>query len=79
MKDVKNTILEILQELHEDIDFENEDKLVDGKILDSFDLISLVSELSDEFDIDITAADFIEENFNSLDRLTAMVNRLSNM
>lgn len=79
MKDVKNTILEILQELHEDIDFENEDKLVDGKILDSFDLISLVSELSDEFDIDITAADFIEENFNSLDRLTAMVNRLTNM
>lgn len=79
MKNVKSTILEILQELHEDIDFEYEDKLVDGKILDSFDLITLVSELSDEFDIDITAADFIEENFNSLDRLTAMVNRLSNM
>ena len=56
--------------------FENEDKLVDGKILDSFDLITLVSELSDEFEIDITAADFIEENFNSLDRLTAMVSRL---
>ncbi|MDY2790676.1 MAG: phosphopantetheine-binding protein [Lachnospiraceae bacterium] len=74
--DTKETILDILQEMHADVDYEKEDKLVTDKILDSFDLVSLVTELSDEFDIQITAKDFIEENFNSLAALVAMVDRL---
>jgi acyl carrier protein len=74
--EVKATILEILQELHEDVDYEKEDKLVDGKILDSFDLVTLVTELGDAFDIDITAKDFVAENFNSLETLTQMAVRL---
>lgn len=74
--EVRDTIHEILQELHEDIDFEDEKMLVTDKILDSFDLITLVTELSDEFDVEITGKDFVEKNFNSLDSLTAMINRL---
>ncbi|MCH5252564.1 MAG: acyl carrier protein [Lachnospiraceae bacterium] len=73
---IKETILSILQELHEDIDFEQEDRLVDDKILDSFDLVTLVAELGEEFDVEITAKDFVEENFNSVDRLTKMILRL---
>lgn len=76
MEEVRNEILDMLQALHEDVDFEKEKKLVDEKVLDSFDLVTLVAELSEEFDIEITARDFIEENFNSLDSLTAMVMRL---
>ena len=72
----REEILEILQELHEDIDFEGEEKLVDDKILDSFDLVTLVSELGDAFDVNITAKDFIAENFNSVERLTKMIVRL---
>ena len=75
-EEIKESILEILQELHEDIDFETEEQLVDDKILDSFDLVTLVAELGEEFDIEITAKDFIEENFNSVARLTNMVIRL---
>ena len=75
-EEIKESILEILQELHEDIDFETEKQLVDDKILDSFDLVSLISELTDAFDIEITAKDFVEENFNSLDTLVTMVKRL---
>ena len=44
-EEVRESILDILQELHEDVDFENEEKLVDDKILDSFDLVTLVAEL----------------------------------
>ena len=69
-------LLDILQEMHEDIDYEKEKALVTDKILDSFDLVSLVSELTDAFDIEITAKDFVEENFNSLDTLVTMVKRL---
>lgn len=69
-------VLEVLQGLHEDIDFEVEEKLVTDKILDSFDLVSLVTELGEEFDVEITARDFVEENFNSAKRLTDMVLRL---
>lgn len=76
MEEIRETILEILQELHEDIDFEKEERLVDDKVLDSFDLITLVAELGEEFDVEITAKDFVEENFNSVERLTKMVARL---
>lgn len=76
MEEIKEVIREMLQELHEDVDFDKEEKLVDGKILDSFDLITLVAELGEEFDIEITAEDFVEKNFNSLDALARMVDRL---
>lgn len=74
--EIRDEILEILQEMHEDVDFEKEKTLVTDKILDSFDLVSLVSELTDAFDIEIKAKDFVEENFNSLDSLIDMVIRL---
>jgi len=69
-------ILEILEELHSDIDFLKEDKLVDNKVLDSFDLVTLVSELCDAFDIEITARDFVPENFNTVKSMHLMVERL---
>ncbi len=75
-EEVRMGILDILRELHEDIDFEAEEKMVDDKILDSFDLVTLVTELGEEFDVDITAKDFVAENFNSVDSLTEMIVRL---
>lgn len=76
MEEIREVIQEMLQELHEEVDFDKETKLVDDKILDSFDLVTLVAELGEEFDVEITAKDFIEENFNSLDALTKMIARL---
>ncbi len=75
-EEIKEGVLAILEELHADIDFEKEIKLVDDKILDSFDLVTLVTELGEEFDVEITARDFVAENFNSADRLTKMIARL---
>jgi acyl carrier protein len=75
-EEMRESILAILEELHADVDFECEEKLVDDKILDSFDLVTLVTELSEEFDVEITARDFVAENFNSVERLTAMIVRL---
>lgn len=73
---IREEVLEVLNDFNPDVDFENETSLVTDKVLDSMDLVYLVSELSDAFDIQITAADFVEENFNSVDALAAMVERL---
>lgn len=70
-------LLEILNELHDDIDYETETRLVDDKLFDSFDLITLVTEIGDTFDIEITAREFIPENFNSAQALWRMIQRLS--
>ena len=73
--ETREEILEILSDMHPDIDFENEDELVTGKILDSFDLVSLVTELDNAFEIEITAADLLPENFDSLSAITELVER----
>lgn len=76
MSETLSTIIEILQDLHEDVDFETEDKLIDKKILDSFDIVTLISELSNEFDITIPADKIIPANFNSAQALAKMVEEL---
>ena len=69
-------ILEILKSVRSDVDFENEKSLIDDGILDSFDVVSVVGELCDEFDITITAEDLEPENFNSVEAIAALVERL---
>lgn len=69
-------ILEILKSIRSDVDFENETLLIDNGILDSFDVVSVVGELCDEFDITITAEDMEPENFNSAAAILALVERL---
>lgn len=76
MNEIRETIIGILQDLHEDVDFENETRLIDGKILDSFDIVTLISELTNEFDVTIPADKIVPENFNSADALANMIAEL---
>lgn len=69
-------LLEILRELHPDVDFESEDALIDDGILDSLDIVSLISEISENFDVTITARDIVPENFNSAEALYDLIRRL---
>ena len=69
-------IIELLQEIKEDIDYENEGSLIDDELLDSFDILQLISALDDEFDISIPAAMIIPENFNNVEALWNMVQEL---
>ena len=69
-------LLTILKEIREDIDFETEEKLIDDSILDSFDIISIVSELNDHYDIEISADDLLPENFNSAKAILSLVEKL---
>ncbi len=69
-------LLEILKELHEDVDYESCDTLIDDGILDSFDIVTLVAEISEEFDISIPAEKLIPENFNSATAIMALIHSL---
>lgn len=70
-------ILEILERECPEIDFLSSDKLVDDGILDSLTLTSIIAALTMEFDIEISYEEIIEDNFNSLDAMAAMVKRLA--
>lgn len=69
-------LLEILQQIRGDIDFEKEKTLVDDGVLDSFDIVSIVSELTMEYDIDISIDDMTAENFNSAEAMHEMILRI---
>ena len=66
-------IIEILESIRADIDFTKEDKLIDDGILDSFDIVSVVGELCDYYDITITVDMMEPENFNSAEAIYALV------
>ena len=69
-------LLEILEDIQPDADYENCVTLIDDGILDSFAILSIVSELEDAFGVSVTPAEIVPENFNSAKALWAMVCRL---
>ena len=69
-------LLEILEDIRPDVDFEECDDLIDGSVLSSFDILSIISEISDVYDITLTPAEIVPENFNSMTALWNMIKRL---
>ena len=69
-------LIEILSDLHPDVDFESEKGLVDDGILDTLDIVTLITEINDAFDISIPAEEIIPENFNSAEALFALICKL---
>ncbi len=70
---MKKQILEILSEIREDVNFETETSLINDGVLTSLDVVAVVSELNDAFDIEISADDLLPENFNSVDAICNLV------
>ena len=69
-------LMRILSELSSDIDFETENALIDGGLLDSFDIVTLVAEIDDAFGIEIPAEALMPENFNSAKAIFALIQQL---
>lgn len=77
MEILLDDVIEMLEDIQEDIDYETCTTLIDDRLLDSFDILAIVSAADEEFDIAIPAKDIIPENFNSASALCALLNRLA--
>ena len=69
-------LLEILKEIRPDVDFENETELIDDGILDSFDVVSIISEIDDAFGVQIRINELDPENFNSAEAIWSLIEKL---
>ena len=69
-------LLEILRDIDDSVDYEKETALIDDHILDSFGIITLISEIEEKFDIEVDAAEMTPENFNSAAAMWKMIQRL---
>ena len=69
-------LIEILEELRPDVDYENTEDLVDGRYLDSLTILSLIAEIEDEFDVEVPAVEIIPSNFNSVKKIWSLIEKL---
>ena len=71
-------LLSILKGICPKVDFVNEKKMIDDGILDSFDIIFIVNELNEHYDIEIDVDDLEPENFNTVEAMLELIEKLSN-
>ena len=69
-------LLRIMSEVRPDIDFETETRLIDDEMLDSLDIVAIVTDVNDEFDVEINVNDLLPENFNSAEALYELIRKL---
>lgn len=78
MEDITlDSVIAMLSDINDEVDFKTENKLVDDRILDSFDILAVISAIDDEFDVSVPAKDIIPENFNSAQDIYEMILRLA--
>ena len=71
-----NTLYKILQSLHPDVDFHAEQDLIGEGILNSLDIVALITEINSEFDVNIPVEEILPENFSSAEAIYALIQRL---
>ena len=76
-KDMKK-LLELLEGIRPDVDFENETSLIDDGLIESLDIVAIVTEIMAEFDVEISVDDLLPENFNSAEDMLAMIKEKMN-
>lgn len=69
-------LMELLKGVRPDVDFENETALIDDGILDSFDVVSIISEIDDVFGVQIRINELDPENFNSAESIWNLIQKL---
>lgn len=69
----------LLEEIRPDLDFDKEKSLIDGKVLDSFDIIAIVSEMNETFDLRINVNDLVPDNFNCIEHMWDLIQKMQEL
>lgn len=69
-------LLEILEDINPDVDYTTCDTLIDDHLLDSFAILSLISDIEDTFDVTVLPGEIVPANFNSVKAIWAMIQRM---
>ena len=75
---MEQKILEIVKQIHPDVPAQSEG-LVDDGVLDSLDIVTLVTALNAAFDVRIPALEILPDNFNSVRAMARMIERLDDV
>ena len=73
---MKEDLRAILEEIRPDVDFDNETELIDGGVLESMDIVAIVGEIKDAFDVTIGIEQLTPENFNSEEAILELIEQL---
>jgi acyl carrier protein len=71
--DMREELLEILTDCCPDVDFEHETALIDDGLLESLDIVTIVTDLTHRFGVEINVDDLLPENFNSVDAILELI------
>ncbi len=69
-------LIEILEELKPGVDYKKTENLIDGRYLDSLTILSLISEIEEEFDVEVPTVEIIPSNFNSVKSMYKLIEKL---
>ena len=73
---MKEDVRAILEEIRPDVDFDNETELIDGGVLESMDIVAIVGEIKEAFDVTIGIEQLTPENFNSEEAILELIEQL---
>ena len=73
---MREKLLALLEDVRPDIEFEKETQLIDGGVLDSFDIISIAQEINEAFGVDVNVEDLEPYNFNTVDAMVELIEKL---
>ena len=71
-------LISILEEIKSGVDFRKEENLIEDKILDSFDIVTLIASINDKFNIDFPVSELVPENFSSASKILETINKVKN-
>lgn len=69
-------LLKILKDVRPDVDFEHEDNLIEDGFLESFDIVAIVTQISEEFDVEIDMTEIDPDDFRSADAIWSLIKKL---
>ena len=70
---MRETLIQILRDCCPDVDFEHETALIDDGLIESLDIVMIVTDIMHSFDVELTVDDLLPEHFNSVDAMLELI------